>query len=413
MRKKALIFIEDGSYSYDSRVIQETGALVEAGWDITVISPKYPVDPFYEKISGALRAYHYPKPATESLVGQAIEHAISLVLGTLLTFWVFFRHGFSIVHACNPVDILWLIALPYKLLGRRFIFDHHDLCPELWLSRGGGTGGVVYKVLLGLEAASFRVADVVITTNESYRDVAVTRGKKDPRQVFVVRNGPDVQRFHPVAPRQDPRFQGKVLVGYIGNMNLQDGLEQLIEAARTIVFERRRPNMMFVLIGGGPGQRKIAEKVREVGLEQHVIHTGRIPQEEVLRTLSACEVCVQPDPLNPLNDKSTMNKAMEYMALGKPVVAFDLKETRVSCGDAALYATPNSDADLADKILELVDNPTLRRELGQRGYDRVKTILAWNHSVSTLLSAYEFALGGPERKSCLLPAAGNGSHLQA
>lgn len=392
MKRKALIFIEDGSYSYDSRVTREATALVEAGWDVTIISPKYSADPFYRRISDRLRAYYYPKPTTESLVGQAIEHSISLVLGTLLTFWVFCRHGFSILHACNPVDILWIIALPYKLLGRRFIFDHHDLCPELLLSRGSDGKGLVYRILLSLEAASFRVADVVIATNESYREVAITRGRKHPGRVFVVRNGPDVQRFHPVPPRRDPRFEGKTVIGYIGNMNLQDGVEHLIEAARAIVFERRRSDVAFVLVGGGSQQQKLADRVREMGLGQHVVLTGRIPEEEVLGTLCACEVCVQPDPLNPLNDKSTMNKAMEYMALRKAVVAFDLKETRVSCGEAALYASAGSVTDLADKIVELVDKPQLRAELGQRGYDRVRQVLAWNHSVPHLLEAYESAL---------------------
>jgi glycosyltransferase involved in cell wall biosynthesis len=393
MKKKVLIFIEDGSYSYDSRVIREATALVEAGWDVTVISPKYSADPFYQRISDSLRAYYYPKPTTESLIGHMIEHGISLILGAFLTFWVFCRHGFSIMHACNPMDIVWMIALPYKVLRRKFIFDHHDLCPELLLSRGDAKKkGILYNVLLGLEAASFRVADVVIATNESYRDVAIVRGKKDPGKVFVVRNGPDLDRFRPVPPGQDPRFDGKVLIGYIGNMNLQDGVDYLVEAARVIVLERRRLDLLFIFIGGGSNQQRIASRAIELGLGNSVIFTGRIPEEQMLRTLCACDLCVQPDPLNPLNDKSTMNKAMEYMALRKPVVAFDLRETRVSCGDAALYASPNRIADLTAKILELVDNPKLRKELGQRGYERVNKSLAWNHSVPNLLRAYESAL---------------------
>ena len=239
MKKKVLIFVEDGSYSYDSRVIREATALVKADWDVTVISPKYPADPFYRRISDSLRVYYYPKPTAKYAIGHIFEHGISLILGSILTFWVFCRHGFSVFHACNPMDILWMIALPYKALGRKFIFDHHDLCPELLLSRGEGEkGSLSYKILLGLEAVSFKVADVVMATNESYREVAILRGKKDPGKTFVVRNGPDSDRIRLVPPRQDPRFDGKVLIGYLGNINLQDGVDYLVEAARIIVLER-------------------------------------------------------------------------------------------------------------------------------------------------------------------------------
>jgi len=339
MARKALIFIEDGSFTYDNRVIGETRALVDAGWDVTVISPKYPCDPFYRRVSSKLRAYYYPKPTAESVLGHVVEHSISLVCGTVLTLWVSLRHGFSVFHACNPMDILWLIALPYKILGKKFIYDQHDLCPELWLSRRGqGGAGVLYRVLQVMEAASYKYADIVISTNETYKDMAVTRGRKDPNEVFVVRNGPDLKKFQPIRTLKDPSKNGNVLVGYLGNMNPQDGVECLLDAAYEVVRRRRRSDVSFVLIGGGSDYQNLQERCREMGLEDRIAFTGRIPDKEMITRLSACDVCVQPDPLNALNDKSTMNKAMEYMALGKPVVAFDLKETRISCGDAALYA---------------------------------------------------------------------------
>ncbi len=390
MTQKTLIFIEDGSFTYDNRIISEAKALIESGWDVTVISPKYRCDPFYRRLGSRLRAYYYPKPTAESVPGHLVEHSISLLCGTVLTLWVSLRHGFSVFHACNPMDILWLIALPYKMLGKKFIYDQHDLCPELWLSRNGNSSGnLLYRVLRILETVSYKCADIVISTNETYKEVAVTRGKKDPDEVFVVRNGPDLRKFQPIGIQKDLSKNGHVLVGYLGNMNPQDGVGYLLDAASDVVRRRGRSDISFVVIGGGSDYEHLREKCGQMGLGDQVMFTGRIPDTEMLQRLRACDVCVQPDPLNALNDKSTMNKAMEYMALGKPVVAFDLKETRISCGDAALYATPNEAKDLADKILSLADNPALRLQLGTRGRARIEQVLSWSHSVPHLLAAYE------------------------
>ncbi len=394
MRRKTLIFIEDGSFTFDNRVISEARALVEAGWDVTVISQKYRCDPFYRKMSSRLRAYYYPKPTAESVPGHCLEHGISLFCGTILTLWVSIRHGFSVFHACNPMDILWLIALPYKLLGKRVIYDQHDLCPELWLSRNGHTpGGLLYRVLRALEAASYKHADVVISTNETYKSVAITRGRKNPHDVFVVRNGPDLKKFRPIRIAKDPSKNGHALVGYLGNMNRQDGVEGLLDAAFEIVHTHGRSDVRFLVIGGGADYQHLVEKRDRMGLGGCITFAGRIPDKEMIARLCACDICVQPDPLNALNDKSTMNKAMEYMALEKPVVAFDLKETRISCGDAALYAVPNDISDLAKKILSLVDDPALRSTLGKRGRMRITETFSWPHSIPSLLAAYDHVIG--------------------
>jgi glycosyltransferase involved in cell wall biosynthesis len=393
MNKRALIFIEDGSFSYDNRVKREASALVDDGWDVTVISPKYPDDAFYKVHGPRLRAYHYPKPHAESALGHIVEHSISLALGAAFTGWVSARHGFTVFHACNPMDVLWLIALPYKLLGRRFIFDQHDLSPEVYLSRPDGREGSLFHRALGwLEKASYRLADATIATNESYKAVAVARGDRRPDEVFVVRNGPNLQRFRKVPPRPGLKADGQVLVGYLGNMNPADGVHYILEAADHIVNERGRRDLRFVLVGGGSSQPALVERCREMGLEDFVSFTGRIPDDEMLATLSACDLCVQPDPKNPLNDKSTMNKVMEYMALEKAVVAFDLVETRVSCGEAALLATPNEVTSMTDCILALADDPARRQELGRKGRARVEEKLAWSYSVPHLLGAYEHAL---------------------
>jgi glycosyltransferase involved in cell wall biosynthesis len=393
MKKKTLIFIEDGSFSYDNRVIREANALVAGGWDVTVISPAYQGDPFRKTLNRNLRAYYYPKPNARGAAGHVIEHGISLFLGFLLTFWVWLRHGFSIIHACNPTDILWLIALPYKALGKKFIFDQHDLCPELYLSRGDGTErSFLYKVLMFLERVSYQLSDVVIATNESYKEIAVKRGGKRPEEVFVVRNGPDLNKFRVVPAMSGLKKEGEVLVGYLGNMNLQDGVEYLVHAAHEIVMRRGRKDIKFVLIGGGSHWRRLSAMSLEMGLDGHVVFTGRVPDDEMLSILCACDICVQPDPSNPLNDKSTMNKVMEYMAVEKPVVAFDLKETRISCGDAALYAKSNDAADLGGKILLLANDRPLAQEMARIGRERVKKHLSWNHSVPYLLTAYDHAL---------------------
>ena len=393
MIRKAIIFIEDGSFTYDNRVKREASALVENGWDVTVISPNFPGDPFYRRVSDQLRSYHYPKPQAESAIGHIVEHSVSLLMGNLLTAWVALRHGFTVFHACNPLDILWLIALPYRIFGKKFIFDQHDLCPELYLSREGtGESDLFYRALLFLESRSYKNADAVIATNESYQKNAVVRGRRTKADVFIVRNGPDLDRLHKTDPRAGLKGEHETLVGYLGNMNFQDGVDLLVDTARYVRDELDRRDIKFVLVGGGSCQAALAEQSREMGLQDTVTFTGRIPDDDMLATISACDLCVQPDPLNPLNDKSTMNKVMEYMALEKPVVTFDLAETRVSCGEAALYARPGEISDMADKIAFLADKPEERERMSRLGRERVESILSWEYSVPHLLAAYQHAM---------------------
>ena len=247
-----MLFIEDGSFSYDNRVRREAKALNDAGWDITVISPRYKKDPLYKKVNDNLRAYYYPKPDTESLPGHVIELIFSVFFGSVLTFWVFIRHGFSVFLACNPMDILWLIALPYKFIGKKFIFDQHDLVPELILSRSDiNPRGLMIKIFYLFERISYRLANVVISTNESYKEVAISRGSKKPEAVFVVRNGPDLNKFQVVPPKQGLKKASEILVGYLGNMNPQDGVGYLLEAADIIVNKQSRESVKFVFVGGG------------------------------------------------------------------------------------------------------------------------------------------------------------------
>ncbi len=395
--KKALIFIEDGSFTYDNRVRREAQTLIEAGWFLSVISPRSDVDPWVRKINKRLYLYFYPKPTFKSLYGHILETLFSLFLGTLLSIWVLIRHGFSVFHACNPMDIVWMIALPYKILGKKFIYDQHDLVPELILTRDvKKRKSLLLKMILFFEKQSYRLADCIIVVNESFRKIAISRGQKPEEKIFVVRNGPDLNNFKIVPPKKIRKPVGELWVGYLGNMNPQDGVENLLKAAHLILKKHLRKDMKFILIGGGSSFPEILKESKKLKINNAVIFTGKLYGEELLEILSACDICVQPDPLNPLNDISTMNKALEYMALEKPVVAFDLKETRVSCGDAALYVTPNDVEELAEKILILADNPRLREYLGKKGRERVERGFSWAYSAPNLILAYERALNPRE-----------------
>lgn len=390
MPKKALIFIEDGSFTYDSRVKHEADALVKNGWSITVICPKYKNDPFYKKIDNNLRVYYFIKPNARIAAMHIIEHSFSLFFGFLFSFWVFIRHGFSVFHACNPMDILWIIALPYKIFGVKFIFDQHDLCPELYLSRAGtNEKSFFFKLLLLLERLSYLVADRIIVTNESYKQIATERGRIHSNQVYVVRNGPDLASFQRPFPRRSLKSKkGEILVGYLGNMNAQDGLDYLLEAIDLLINTYNEKKIKFILIGDGSSLKSIMEMSKKKLLDEYIVFAGRHFGKDMISILSACDICVQPDPRNPLNDKSTMSKALEYMALEKPIVAFDLKETRYSCQDAALYAKSNDINQFAEHILCLSTSSSLRTKMGQAGRKRIEKGLSWEYSVPNLLSAY-------------------------
>lgn len=392
MAKKILIFIEDGSFTYDNRVKRIANSLYDNGYELTIISPRTKGDRFFRKIDKNYRALFFPKFDAESTLMHLLEHLITLVSGFCLTLWVKIRYGFNVFYACNPTDILWILALPYKLFGTKFIFDQHDLSPEVYLSRSGTTKkDTFYKVLLWLEKMSYKLADKVIVTNESYKANAIKRGNKKESDVVPVRNGPVLEKFSNIPYNTNPHYkkESEILIGYLGNMNSQDGVDQLLYAANDIVKNKKEQQIRFVFIGGGSYQPNLVKLSSEMGLDNYVTFTGRIPDDEMLNILGETDICVQPDPYNPLNDVSTMNKVMEYMALGKPVVAFNLTETVVSGGECVVYADKFNENDLADKILYLAKNDELREELGKKGRKRVEEKLEWKHSVPNLLKAFD------------------------
>lgn len=385
---RVLLLVENNAYPDDVRVRREAEALRDAGCEVAVIAPRAHAQPWWELVD-RISAYRFPMPpAGHGVVGYAVEFLYATVAMFMLATWVAARRGVDVIHAANPPDTLFLVAAIFKCFGSRFVFDHHDLGPEVYLSRfGRSRHDIVYKALRLLERCSYALADVVIATNQSYRQVAVERGGKNPDEVFIVRNGPPLA-YQAMGP--DPALRGLAahLVGYVGTIGPQDGLDYWLRAIREMVFTLGRRDFVAIVIGSGDALRRMERLARELQIEPYVRFTGRLPEDEVRRYLSSVDVCVQPDPLSPLNDKSTMIKLVEYMALGKPTVAFDLLESRFSAQDAAAYVTPNDSLAFAEQVSRLLDDPAECRRMGAIGRRRVSTELAWEYSVRQLQRAY-------------------------
>jgi glycosyltransferase involved in cell wall biosynthesis len=387
-RLKVLFLIEDGPYLYDNRVRREALCLHQAGARVSVICPNAGSEPA-RSVADGVHIYRYRKPALgEGLLAHIGEYLVSLFSQFVLSFVVLFREGFSVIHAANPPDLLWLVAAPYCLFGKRFVFDHHDLVPELFEERFGQNRKSLLAIARFMERMSFRLASHVISTNESYRQVAIARGGKKENEVTVVRNGPDPDDFPETRPSAEIRAMAPTIVGYLGNMNPQDGVDYFLESAAIICNEYKRTDIGFVLVGSGDSFDNLVKLREELGLSDNVVMTGRIPWQDVVATLSAIDIGVQPDPPGGLNNHSTMNKLMDYMILGKAVVAFDLPETRVSGGDAIVYAAGDSARALADAIVALADDREKMQEFGEHARRRVKDRLAWHHQSPHLLAVY-------------------------
>jgi glycosyltransferase involved in cell wall biosynthesis len=387
--KRILIIVENLPVPFDKRVWNEANALTRAGYRVSIISP---VGKGFEKrreqIDG-IDIYRHPLPPEgNGALGYLVEYAAALFWELALAVRVYVTSGFDAIHACNPPDTIFLIGGLFKLLGKKFVFDHHDINPELFIAKFGKTG-LLYRIVTVLERLTFMTADISIATNESYKEIAVTRGHMDPEKVFVVRSGPNLKRFRPVAPQENLKEGHRYLVGYVGVMGKQEGLNYLLDAVRVITDQRVRRDILFVIIGSGTEFEDMREYAAQQGVDAHVRFTGRIPDADLIAYLSTCDVCVNPDVANEMNDKSTMNKIMEYMALGKPIVQFDLTEGRRSALDASLYARRNDAVDFADKILELLDDPARREWMGRHGKERVENSLAWEYSERVLRRAYE------------------------
>ncbi len=392
-KRKLLIIVENLPLPFDRRVWQEATTLVAANYQVAIICPmgKGYTEP-YEYLEG-VHIYRHPLPLeAEGVLGYLVEYSAALFWEFWLACKIWWRHGFDVIQACNPPDMIFLVAGLFKLMGKRFVFDHHDINPELYLAKFNRKD-FFYCVMLWFERMTFRCADISIATNESYKKIAIERGGMLSTDVFVVRSGPKLERFKIIPPDVTLKKGKAFLVGYVGVMGAQEGIEYLLQAARYIIHDCQRTDIHFGLVGGGTELAHLQALAIHFGINDYVTFTGRAPDAVLLAMLNTADVCVNSDVANDMNDKSTMNKIMEYMALGKPVVQFDLTEGRVSAQQASLYAKPNDAIDLANKILELLADPVKRQQMGSFGRERVENELAWHHEAPKLLAAYEHLWG--------------------
>ncbi len=391
---RVLILVQNEPLPQDRHVWNQCLALTRAGYDVDVICPQGQErhrEP-YERLQGVSIHRYRARPADGGVAGYAVEYASALWSMRRLARRLAKQRRFDVVHACSPPDFLLLSMLSLRRRGARFVFDHHDLTPELFATRFGSAGGLVHRVTLLAEQVAFRLADVVLSVNDSYRNVALTRGRRRPQDVHVVRTGPDLTRF--VATPPDPELKrGKAhLLSYVGVMGPQDGVDHAIRAL-ALLHERRR-DWHATFMGDGEVLDEMRALAAKLGIADAVEFTGWVEHDTVGRVLSTSDVCLAPDPKNPLNDVSSMIKISEYMAMSRPIVSYDLAESRVGAGDAAVYATANDEADFARCLDELLDDPERRAQMALAGRARAEAMLAWEHQERSLLSAYERALEG-------------------
>jgi glycosyltransferase involved in cell wall biosynthesis len=393
MRRGVLILVENLPSPFDRRVWQEATTLRDAGHTVSIICPTGKgCERKFEAIEG-IHIWRYDLPVEASgALGYVIEYGAALIKSFGLSLKVLFTRGFDVVHACNPPDLFFLIGAFYKLFGKKFVFDHHDASPELYEAKFGKRGKF-HRLLCFLERLTFRTADVSIATNESYRRIALERGAMAPDKVFVVRSGPSLERLKILPPEEKLKCGRRHLVGYVGVMGRQEGIDYLLRAAAHLVHDLKRSDVHFGLVGGGTSLEEMRQLAARLKLNEFVTFTGRVADAEMLAMLNTADVCVNPDVANDMNDISTMNKVMEYMALGKPMVQFDLTEGRFSAREASLYARRNDPFDLARKIVELLDDPQRRRLMGAFGRRRVESELEWRHEAPKLLAAYRALWG--------------------
>jgi glycosyltransferase involved in cell wall biosynthesis len=375
----------------DRRVWQEARALRDAGFIVSVICPRgHGFEQNRETLEG-IEIYRHPIWEASGPLGYVVEYGWALAAEFFLALRIYARTRFRILQACNPPDTIFFIGLFFKIFGVRFIFDHHDLNPELFEAKFGKRG-FFYRLICWAERLTFRTATVSIATNESYREIALTRGGMKPGRVFVVRSSPDLEKTRRVAPQPGLKDGKKYLVAYLGVMGPQDGLDLLLESVEFIVKQKNRRDTLFVLIGAGTELPRLKAMAAEKGLADWVKFTGRIPDAELAAYLSTADVGVAPDPSTPMNDKSTMNKILEYMAFGCPVVLYDLVEGRRSAEGSALYARANDSIDFAGQIIKILDSEPLRHRLGGIGRKRMEENLSWENEKKALLAAYEAAM---------------------
>jgi glycosyltransferase involved in cell wall biosynthesis len=391
-----LMIIENNSFPGDRRVLHEIEALQQAGYKVSVICPQgeFPDDGDCKLVEG-VNVYRYPNlgQASEKL-GYLFEYFWALVCTAALSVFVWMRDGFDILHSANPPDLFFLLAWPFRLIGKKYVYDQHDLCPELYDSKFHRQGWF-YRILLFLEKQSYRAADLVISTNQSYRDIARERGEIPDERSAIVRNGVDIKEFHCRAPRPELKGQFAYMAVYLGVMGRQDGVDRAVQAAQHVVHTLQRRDVLFVMIGKGECWHELQRLSQELKVDDVMQFVGHISDELLLDYLSTADVCLAPDPPSRMNQLSTMTKIMEYMACENPIVSFDLVETRRSAGDAAVYVEGENIKMFASALSELLDDSPRREKMGQVGLERSIHLVGLDRSRRALLEAYARLLGKP------------------
>ena len=401
-----ILMLVENHFPQDTRVKNEAILLTESGYHVSVIALRKKGQVMTEVVNG-VQVYRLPRLELfkktshgnlsragllflklKSSLGYLFEYCYFTGACLVVSFYVFIRRGFDVIHAHNPPDTLFVVALPFKLLGKKFIFDHHDLCPELYRSRYRTGEGFFTRLLRVFEWCSLKLADITIATNESYKQVQMERARRDPRTIFIVRNGPDKLRMSPVQPSSRLKAMNKCILCYVGSLNPQDGVDYLLRSLRYLLHDLKRSDFHCVIMGTGDSLQDLRDLAGTLQLNGCVELTGFVSDEDLQSNLAAADICVDPDPSSPLNDVSTWIKIMEYMAYAKPIVSFDLKETRFSAGDAALYVKPNGEAEFAKTIADLMAQPDLRQKMGSYGRWRVEQKLQWTKVGQNLLTAY-------------------------
>ncbi|MGG9964379.1 glycosyltransferase family 4 protein [Ferruginibacter sp. SUN106] len=386
-KKHILIVVENLPVPFDRRVWQEANTLMENGAKVSIICPKMKgYTKSFEVING-IDIYRHSLPfEAKGAWGYMLEYSMALFWESFLSFKIYCKKRFHVIQGCNPPDLIFLVAIFYKIFGVKYVFDHHDINPELYIAKYNKKG-LFYKFLMLAERLTFATANYSIATNESYKEIAIRRGKMPPEKVQVVRSGPKLDRLKLGDGNIQYKKGRQFLIGYVGVIGEQEGLDLLLESAKQIIAKRN--DVQFAIIGGGTELEKIQQQAKDMNLGEYVDFYGRVDDVTLVDVLNTADICVNPDKPTEMNNLSTMNKIMEYMALKKPIVQFDLKEGRLSALDASLYADNTSTEDFADKIIWLLDRPEERKKMGEYGYARVVNELSWNHESKKLINFYK------------------------
>ncbi len=389
-KRKILIIVENLPVPFDTRVWQEATTLAENGYEVSVICPKGKgFDSDYEYLKGVHIHRHDLPTEGNGALGYAREYFCALREEIRLARKIYKERGFHVIHGCNPPDDIYMVARQFRNKGVDYVFDHHDICPELFEAKFGKKSGLLYKSQLWLERQTYKHCAFAFVTNESYKQIAISRGGMSEDKVFVLRSGPKLERLRITPAKPEIKRGKRFMVGYLGVIGQQEGIEYMLKAAQYIKEKLRRDDIFWGIVGGGPHLEALRSQSHEMGLDDILEFTGRVSDEVLLDYLNTADVCVNSDEYNAMNDKSTMNKILEYMALGKPIVQFDLTEGRYSAQEASLYAEPNNAIDMANKIIHLLDHPEERQRMSEYGRKRIVNELSWEHTSRALLEGYD------------------------